>query len=173
MATRPMEVQLPPDVRTELEQKLVESGFSDYASLHTWLQERGYTFGLSTVKRFGKRFEERCEMVRLATQQAQMMRQHFGDDEAAIAEASLQMAQGLLFNMMMERGEELNPKEMTMISRALADSVRGTVSVKKYQAEMARRVAEVAEDIGKTAKSRGMSDTFAEQLVQKVLGIVA
>lgn len=173
MATRAMETQLPPEIRTELEQRLIENGFANYAELHEWLSEKGVSFGLSTIKRFGKRFEQRCEMVRLATQQADMMRQHFGDDEQAMSEASLQMAQSLMFNLMLERGEELTPKEISMITRALSDTTRASVAVKKYQAELAQRVADVAQDIGNEARQRGMSDTFAEQLVQKVLGIVA
>lgn len=142
MPNRAMEVQLPPEVRTELEQKLVENGFANYAELHEWLEAKGYTFGLSTVKRFGKKFEERCEMVRLATQQAEMMRQHFGDEEQALSEAALQMAQSTLFNLMLERGEELTPKEISLITRALSDTTRASVAVKKYQEGFRQRVEE-------------------------------
>ena len=166
MATRAMEVQLPPDVRTELEQRLVDSGFSDYASLHTWLQERGYAFGLSTVKRFGKRFEERCEMVRLATQQADMMRQHFGDDEQAMSEASLQMAQSLMFNLMLERGEELTPKEISMITRALSDTTRASVAVKNYQADLRDKVEGKLRDLEK--ENQGLSTSIDAHTLKRV-----
>jgi hypothetical protein len=153
MATRSMAQQLPPELRTELEQRLLEQGFSGYDALRDWLAERGYEFGVSSVKRFGKRFEERCEMLRLSTQQAELMRQHFGDDEAALAEAALQMAQSTMFNLMLERGEELNPKEISMISRALAESTRGTVQIKKYQEEVKKKAeAKFAELEGEAGK---------------------
>ena len=156
MATRAMETQLPPEVRTELEQKLIENGFANYADLHDWLTSKGISFGLSTIKRFGKRFEERCEMVRLATQQADMMRQHFGDDEQAMSEASLQMAQSLMFNLMLERGEELTPKEISMITRALSDTTRASVAVKKYQAELKKKIEEKLQALEKE-KNHGLS----------------
>jgi hypothetical protein len=166
MTVRPMAVQLPPEIRTELEQKLVENGFADYASLHTWLQAKGYTFGLSTVKRFGKQFEERCEMVRLATQQAEMMRQHFGDEEQALSEAALQMAQSTLFNLMLERGEELTPKEISLITRALSDTTRASVAVKKYQEQLRDRVESALRELEK--ENQGLSTSIDAHTLKRV-----
>lgn len=142
MGVRPIEHQLDPETRTALEARLLESGFADYNTLTAWLQERGYEFSRATVARFGKRFEERCDLLRLANQQAQHMRQHFADDEAALADAALQLAQSTIFKIMLERGEELTPKELGTITRALTDSARGTVAVKKYQANLKTQIEE-------------------------------
>jgi hypothetical protein len=157
MATRAMETQLPPEIRTELEQRLIENGFANYAELHEWLSEKGVSFGLSTVKRFGKRFEQRCEMVRLATQQADMMRQHFGDDEQAMSEASLQMAQSRMFYLMLERGEEMTAKEISLITRALSDTTRASVAVKNYQANLRDKVEAKLQELEK--QGSGLSPT--------------
>ncbi|MEM1155130.1 MAG: phage protein Gp27 family protein [Pseudomonadota bacterium] len=169
-----MEVQLPPEVRTELEQKLVKNGFADYASLHEWLQGKGYAFSITTVKRFGKRFEERCEMVRLATQQADMMRQHFGDDEQAMSEASLQMAQSLMFNLMLERGESLTPKEISMITRALSDTTRASVAVKNYQdafrAKVEAKMREL-EQVGNQGLSTSIDAHTLKRVREEIYGL--
>lgn len=160
MATRPLEFRLPDDIRTELERRLLSQGFADYASLHTWLQGQGYEIGLSTVKRFGKRFEERCEMIRMATRQAEAMKEHFGDDDQALAQASLQMAQTLIFNLMLERGEELTPKEMSLITRAVGDTSRAEVAVKKYQADLKDRIAAKLDAIGQESEAGITADTL-------------
>jgi len=75
-------------------------------------------------------------LLRLATRQAQEMKQVFADDEAAVSEASLQLNQSLLFQLQLEKGEELTPKELALISRAVVETSRGTVAVKRYQQEV-------------------------------------
>lgn len=157
MATLPMEYQLPPDVRTEFERKLIENGFANYEDVQAWLEVKGFCFGLSTVKRSGKRFRDKCEMIRTSTQQAEIMREHFGDDEAALSEAALRMAQTVMFNLMVERGEELTPKEIGTLTRALADSTRANVAVKKYQEETREKIEAKLHNLEK--QGSGLSPT--------------
>lgn len=136
MGLRSSVSQLPPEIKTELDKRLLQSGFSNYEGLAGWLQEQGYQLSKSSVHRYGRRFEERCEALRTASQQALQMKELMGDDEAALAEMSLQLAQGLIFDLMLERGEDLEPKEIGLLTRALADSSRSGIAVKKFQAEI-------------------------------------
>lgn len=166
MATQAMEYRLPPEVRREFEERLIANGFSGYEEVHAWLSERGFEFGLSTVKRSGKRFQERCEMIRLATQQAELMRDHFGDDEQALAESALQMAQSTLFNLMLEKGEDLTPKEISLITRSLSDTTRASVAVKKYQAELRDRVESALRELEK--ENQGLSTSIDAHTLKRV-----
>lgn len=166
MAQQAMEYKLPPNVRKEFEDRLIANGFSNYEEVHAWLADRGFEFGLSTVKRSGKRFQEKCEMIRLATQQAELMKEHFGDDEAAMSEAALQMAQGLMFNLMLEKGEDLTPKEIGMLTRALADSTRANVAVKKYQEETRQKVEAKLRELEK--ENQGLSTSIDPHTLKRV-----
>lgn len=133
----PSKVELLPEaIRIELEQRLERQGFSGYQQLADWLKEQGYEISKSSVHRFGQKFEDKVQLLRLATRQAQEMKQVFADDEAAVSEASLQLNQSLLFQLQLEKGEELTPKELALISRAVVETSRGTVAVKRYQQEV-------------------------------------
>jgi predicted DNA-binding transcriptional regulator len=147
MGTRSSVAQLPEQTRTELERRLVQSGFSGYLDLAEWLKGQGFEISKSAIHRYGSAFEERIQMMRAATQGALEMRNALGDDdEAAMAQMSLQMAQGLIFQLMIERGEELEAKEISLITRALSDSSRAGIGVKKYQQEVkAKAEAKFAE----------------------------
>lgn len=106
------------------------------AAVQTALADSGIQPSRSSVHRKFKEFESRCEALREATQMAERMMATSGDDQNRLSEASLQLAQSLIFQLMLERGEELSPKEIALITRASADAGRGSVSVKKYQAEV-------------------------------------
>ena len=49
---------LPPDVRRELELRLVASGFSDYDGHTAWLHDRGHTISRSSLGRYGLELRE-------------------------------------------------------------------------------------------------------------------
>lgn len=50
--------ELPLKLQEQLMQRLLESGFSDYAGHTAWLAEQGYTVSKSAVHRFGMSSEE-------------------------------------------------------------------------------------------------------------------
>jgi len=136
MPQRSSVVALPELVRQELERKLIAVGFAGYQDLVNWLAEQGYEISRSALHRFGKGFQERYEMLLNITRQAQELKAALPDDEAAVSEMGLQVAQSLLFQLVMERGEELSPKEMALVTRALTEASKGTVAVKRYQTEV-------------------------------------
>jgi hypothetical protein len=171
MPQRSAVMQLPEVVRSELDRKLITNGFSDYAGLADWLAEQGYEIGKSSIHRYGSKFEERLAALKSSTQQAIEMKNLLGDDEAAVSEMSIQLAQGLMFNLMIERGEDLSPREMALITRALADSSRSSIAVKKYQAEVRDRCEQAAEEAVKVMAKAGVSDETAAEIRAKFLGI--
>ncbi len=171
MPSRSAIAQLPEKVRAELDQRLHASNFSDYEGLAGWLQSQGYEISKSSVHRYGSKLEERMEMLRLSTQGAMQMKSVLGDDDAVVAEMSLQLAQGLIFDLMVERGADLEAKEIGMITRALADASRAGVGVKKFQAEVKAKAEAAATETAEILRSEGISEATAAEIRRKFLGI--
>lgn len=94
--------RLPPELRGELNQRLVSGGFSDYRGLSRWLQERGYEISPSAINTYARRFEQRLEAVRLATAQAKAVVEAAPDDDDRINQALLRIVQTTLFEMMID-----------------------------------------------------------------------
>lgn len=140
--------------------------------VHSVLKDSVALPSRASVHRKFKEFEERCEALREATQLAERMMETSGDEAGKLSEASLQMAQSLIFQMMIERGEELSPKEITLITRASADAVRGSVSIKKYQAEVRQRFEDKAKEL-QGGKSREKLDPETLKIVlEELVGIL-
>ncbi len=106
----------------------------------------------ASVHRKFKEFEERCEALRTATHQAQAMMEQFGDDQSRLSEASLQMVQGLIFELMLQRGRELEPKEVLMIAKAAAAAGDSGLRVKQYQAKLKAKLEETFNKIEQDQK---------------------
>jgi hypothetical protein len=171
--------QIPPTLREELDRELIDRNFSDYTELTDWLNQRLEQNGLeislsrSSVHRYGKRFEERVEMLELASRQAEKLKSLFSDEGANLSEMALQLCQGLMFNLMMESGEKLEPKELSMMTRSLAEATRGFVNVKKYQQEVKDRAEAAARAVAAQARSGGLSEETIAQIEQQILGIAS
>ncbi len=171
--------QIPASLRAELDQELINRNFSDYTELTAWLNDRlaenelELTLSRASVHRYGQRFEERVEMLELATRQAERLKILFTDDGANLSEQALQLAQGLAFNLMIESGEKLTPKELSMMTRSLSEAARGFVNVKKYQDEVKDRAAAAARAVAAQARSGGLSEATIAQIEQQILGIAS
>ena len=156
---RPRKVALlPPEVRNALERKLIEAGFSGYAALSRWLEGQGYEIGKSALHEHGSRLERRIEKIRFATEQAEALRAASPDDAFALAEASLRLAQQLIFDLMLA-AEEGNLKELGAASKALAENVRALLAVHR---DRQRILAGAVQAAGQVVAKAGLSaDTAA------------
>ncbi len=94
--------RLPPDLREELNNRLVNGGFSDYRGLSRWLEEKGYEISPSAINTYARRFEQRLEAVRLATAQAKAVVEAAPDDDDRINHALMKIVQTTLFEMMVD-----------------------------------------------------------------------
>ena len=173
MPLRSLISNLPEPIKAELDQRLHQSNFSNYEGLAAWLQAQGFEISKSSIHRYGSKLEERMEMLKLSTQGALQMKSVLGDDDAVVAEMSLQLAQGLIFDLMVERGQDLEAKEIGMITRALADASRAGVGVKKFQAEVKAKAEAAATETAEILKSQGISEETAAEIRRKFLGIAA
>lgn len=144
-------MQLPDEVRSELDQRLVASGFGDYRGLADWLEEQGFEISKSAIHRYGEKFERRLQAIRLATSQAEAIVAATPDDAGAMTEANIRLAQVKLQEAMLELSDdEVNPAAVSKLARAAADLARASVTQKKWADEARakmeqRRVAGEAE----------------------------
>jgi hypothetical protein len=74
--------KLPLGVRKELEQRLVDYGFSRYLELTHWLNGRGYRISKGALNRYGIQFERRYLVQQAAREQAHKLAEAASGDDA-------------------------------------------------------------------------------------------
>lgn len=141
MGVRSKVEMLPEDVRTELEQRLIASSFSGYDALAEWLQQQGFEIHKASIHRFGQKFEDRVRALKAATDQARAIVEASPDDDGAMNEALMRLAQQKAFDLLMDL--EIDPEtiEFPKMVRAIADLGRSSVVQKRFAAETAERIA--------------------------------
>ena len=166
--------QLPPELRKELDKRLVEGSFTKYRPLEQWLAERGYRISKSSLQRYGDQFESRIKSVTLATAQARALTEASPDSEGAMNDALERLVQEKIFGVLIEV-EDIPDGQLARLARAVADLGRTSVSQKRWAEQMRERLAEqkrAAEaKIGALKQSGGISDEAYEAMRSALLGI--
>jgi hypothetical protein len=174
MPSRSKVALLPDDIRDELNARLINAGFSGYQALAEWLADQGFEIGKSSLHRYGQDFEEKLAALRVATQQAQAVAETVGDDENALGDSLVRLAQEKLFSLLLKVDQiDVENLDLPKMARAIADLNRSAVQQKKWQLDLRKEVAEVAQAVTSEVKERGLGDQFAEQIRAKILGIGA
>ena len=153
MPPRSKVAQLPDEVRQELDRRLIAGVFSGYVGLSEWLAEAGYSIGKSALAEHGSRLERRIEMLRVSAEQAKALVAAAPDDEGAVADATLRMAQERLFELFLAT-EEGDPKLIVAAGRALTDMARASTAIR---VERRKVRAEAAKDADKVMRKQGLS----------------
>lgn len=173
MAPRSKVTQLPDPIREELEQKLINSSFSGYESLSEWLIEQGFEISKSSLHRWGSNFEDRCQALQLATQQAKAIVQSSPDDTGDMSEALMRLMQERLFSALVDI--EVDPAKLNLssLAKAIAPIARASIAQKKFTTEVRERAKAVASTLDSLTKSSGLSAETADMLRKQILGIAA
>lgn len=99
MAQRSSLLELPDDLRKQLNARLVAKGFSNYDGFAQWLNNELETRGLelrvsrSAIHRHGQKFEDKLETLRVATEQAKAISEGAEDDEGTMNDALIRLIQ--------------------------------------------------------------------------------
>ena len=172
MAPRSKVQLLPEATRQVLEQRLIAGGFAGYEALAEWLAEQGFAISKSALHRFGSKFEDRCQALKIATDQARAIVEGSPDDDGAMSEALLRLTQQKLFDVLLEIEVDPETIDLPKLARAIADMSRSTVTLKRYRAEVHAKAKSIADDVDKLAKTEGgLSGDAVEQLKKKILGL--
>lgn len=176
MTRRHKAMLLPPDLRKELDRRLIANSFTGYRELSKWLAEQGYRISAAGLTRYAERFEQRLEQVKLATAQARAIIEASPDDENRINEALQRLIQQRLLEVLIaaEAGDarDLN---LGALSRAVAELGRAWVSQKKWLEETRTRLAEkvtaAGAKVGEVARSAGLTPETEERIRRALLEI--
>jgi len=182
MPRRSKVFDLPPEVRDQLNERLVTCGFQGYEELATWLQDQGFEVSRSGVQRYGQDLKHDFEMamgeVKKTTELARAWAESDGDQRGDLMAATAHIVQEHLMRISLAiRKAEEEPgkaaKHLATISHAMADLGRMELSQKKWakeeRMELARQAADKASDV---ARKGGMSEDTVEQIRKGILGIV-
>ena len=171
MPPRSKVLQLPEEVRRELEQKLLGGGFADYTGLSEWLADKGYEVSKSAIHRFGQDFEEKLGAVKLATEQMRAMAAASDDPEGLANSGLLAMGQEALARVLLSMRENPSPAEISKLVRAIADIGRASVTQNRFATQVRERAAAAASKVDDLVKSGGMTKDAGDAIREQILGI--
>lgn len=186
MAQRSQISQLPPEVRSSLDQRLIGSGFSGYRELSEWLNEQGWSLSKSALHRYGKSFEDRLGALKLTHDFAIAYKQALPDDQGARAEVLTDLAQDTLFNLMLQlqqKAQDLEHAEedgdlmglsnvLSKVTRAISDVNRSGITVKKYASEVKEKLEAKFQNLeGQTGKG-GLDAETLRKVREEIYGLV-
>lgn len=172
MPPRSKVAALPAQVKTWLDQSLVESNFSGYESLSAELESRGYSIGKSALHRYGSEFEVKLASLKLASEQAKAVVQAAPDDEGAVNEALMRLVQEHLFKLLMATGDD-KKMDLPKVAKAVAELGRASVVQAKWKTEVRARAEDAANQVEKIAKKGGLSAKTVEEIRREILGVAS
>mgnify|MGYP000194572612 CR=1 FL=1 len=165
---------LPDEEKAWLEEQLIAHNFGSYDKLITILNKRGYVISRSALGRWGKSFKNRMEKIKQRLEMAKAAADYLGDDEGSTNDYLMRLMQSKLMEVMEaldESENDLDPKQLSLLTRAIADISRASVTQKKYMDEVKERVSKTAESVSEMVSSSGISNDTVNKIKNKILGI--
>ncbi|WP_271103396.1 DUF3486 family protein [Pseudomonas tohonis] len=170
MPPRSKVAALPAEVKSWLDQVLVENNFSGYEALSAELADRGYSIGKSALHAYGQTFEDRLSRLRMASEQAKAVVTAAPDEEGAVNEALMRLVQEQLFNLLMAADGKV---DLPKVAKAVAELGRASVVQKKWQAEVRERAETAAAKVEKIARKGGLTAETVDAIRREILGVAA
>lgn len=166
---------LPESLREQVNNWLSEHQFSNYEGLSAWLEKRGFKIARSSLQRYGAAFEDKIELIRLATAQAREVVAVAPDREGAMSDALVSLVQGEIFKLLVECKGAIEKPDLAKIARAVADLARTTISQKRWREEMTERLkaqkAAAGGRISEVERGGGLSPEAEKEIRNILLGI--
>ena len=174
-----VKTEVPADIKTELNARLVASEFSDYDSQTDWLNERLAEVGLtlkisrSSLFRYGAEFQEDFERDMSESRQmyeiAKTSLANNQDAEGVVREATIRTMQSRLLRLSIalreaeQAGDDVHliAETTTKIARAISDLGRADIQSQKYRREVEAQIRqqereEAATRVENAAKAQGL-----------------
>lgn len=172
---------LPPELRAELDARLVNSGFGGYQGLSEWLAGEGFDIKKSALHVYGSDLKEDFERTMGEVSRTQQLAQAYAeanpDEQSALTNATVRIAQESLLRITIAlRQMDEDPGAvavlMPKVTRALADLGRLDISREKWAAEREQEIRrDAASRAEKVAKQGGLSADAVAELRRAILGI--
>lgn len=164
-------IDLPIEIRQELERRLMANAFSDYEGLSAWLAEQGYELSRSAVHRYGQSFEDRVGALRIATEQARVLCEASPDDDGVMGEALMRLAQERMFGLLVEMDVDPEKVDITKLVRSISELSRSHVGLKQYQAKVRAGIESAKKALESAAKTGGITAETRQVIERELLGI--
>lgn len=171
MPSRSLVIQLPKEIREELDRRLVANAFGGYEQLSEWLSEQGLEISKSSIQRYGTAFEKRLGALRLASQQAKAIAEAVGDDQNAMGEALVNLAQEKAFRVLMAM--DLNPEDQDFakLARSIAELNRAAVQQKKFAEEVRAKLEAKFKSLEEEGTAKGLDEATLLRVRQEIYGL--
>lgn len=122
--------QLPPELKREVEERLLKG--ETYEEVSRWLKEQGEEVHLSSVGRYGKKFLNKFESVRIAKEFAKLLAEDNIDRPATeLHEANNLLASQLIMEAMVD--DTMDAKARAEAAKSIASLQRAQVSNEKLK----------------------------------------
>lgn len=160
--------ELPPEVREEVDRLLIEPGVT-YDDIRAYLADKGYDISRSAIGRYGKDFLSVYQQLRMIEDKSKALVSEAGGDGMVLEEAASKLFAQLILEAQMS-----GQIKVTKLPRIISDFARlqaSTVLRERLKKEFADRVKKTADEVGKVARAKGLSDETAEEIRKKILGI--
>jgi hypothetical protein len=181
MPARSAIIQLPGTVKTELDRRLHQGGFSGYEQLAEWLSDQGYPIGKSSIHRYGQNLERRLSAIKASTEAAAIIAEAAPDDADLRSAAVISLVQTELFetilNLQEASADDISPQVRVGLLSAAAKNIatltRASVNQKKWQLSVRDKVSAAADAVEAVAKKGGLSKEALDTIRRDILGIAA
>lgn len=168
---------IPPEVRAELDRRLIAGGFGGYVALADWLTEQGYGISKSAVHRYGSALERRLAAIRASTEAARQIAAAAPDDADLRSNAIISLVQTELFEALLSvsEAEDLEPADrVELYSKAaknIATLTRASIARNQWAAEVKAKAEAAAASVEHIAKRGGLSSESVDAIRREILGI--
>lgn len=143
MPPRPKILQLPDDLKAELEKRMAASHFSDYKKLEQWLNgelaKRGLALTLThaALHRYGLILSEKQNRVDTAIQMAKAVAKAAGEEEGTLSENLLRLGQENMYRLLVdtEKTATETRKLLLKLNKAVSGLSRASIQEQKFKEE--------------------------------------
>ena len=172
---------MPEEIRRALNERLLQNAFSDYRGLVDWLSGQGFVISRGALHRYGKKFQERAEMVLFSAEQAKVLVAALDDEGGAMNEALLRLATEQVYTMLLDsRGDDgkvtLTPTELSKLLVGVGNITKASdihqKRAKRVREEMEKRVRDAVQAADGIMKREGIPKEVAKVLREEFLGAI-
>ncbi len=172
MGRRSVISALPDGVRRELDERLVASGFSDYAALAEWLQAQGFEISKSAVHRHGFALQADYDEAMADARGLLALTRASGDlgkSGSELARSASTLLQTDIVRTVLEIRKEANPGEraklLAKLTQAQAQIGRMSIAAERWSAEEEEKLtAEAQAAAVASAAAEGLSPEQAARV---------
>ena len=181
MSVRSTVQYLPEEIRHALNERLLGNAFSDYQGLADWLSGKGFGISRSALHRYGKKFEERADMILFSAEQAKVLVAALDDEGGAMNEALLRLATEQVYTMLMDSRSDdgkvtLTPTELSKLLVGVGNITKASgiqqQRAQRVRDEMAKHVRAAVDAADGIMKKKGIPDEVATALRKEFLGAI-